>query len=324
LADELRDTFSDRTGFLYDLLRYHLGWADQNGSSLDAPLPQHFQSLLALASCEAISGDTGPARPVAAAVELLYNFSLVHGDVQAGRVDDRDRPSIWWVWGPAQAINAGDGLHALGRAAMMRMAQRGLSGEDTLRSVATLDQACLQMCEGQYLDLSFQDQLRVTTEEYYEMIELKSGALPGCAAGLGALAGGADATIQEGYRQFGVKLGMAWQISRDLADLWGRHGDGVTPSNLLNKKKSLPLIFALEQGSSAVKRELGNIYIKRVLEPSDGARVIEMLEDVDARGYAERQALELANKGLTSLIAAGVSIENRNKLEAFSQWALSS
>ena len=179
LADELRDAFADRTGFLYDLLRYHLGWADQNGVALDAPLPQHFQPLLALASCEAISGETGPALPVAAAVELLYNFSLVHGDVQAGRVDDRDRPSIWWVWGPAQAINAGDGLHAMGRATMMRMAQRGVSGEDTLRSIATLDQACLRMCEGQYLDLSFQDQLMVTTNEYYEMIERKSGALPG-------------------------------------------------------------------------------------------------------------------------------------------------
>ena len=323
LAEELRDLFAERQGFLYDMLRYHLGWTDQSGRAVDAPLPRNFQPLLALACAEAISGDFGAALPVAAAVELLYNFTLVHGDVQAGRVDDRDRPNIWWVWGPAQAINAGDGLHSLGRAAILRLNQRGLPPEQVLRAVVTLDQTCLSLCEGQYLDLSFQDQLMVTAGDYYAMIERKSGALTGGAALLGALAAGADAATQEAHRQFGIKLGLAWQISRDLADLWGVAGDGVTPSNLLNKKKSLPLIFALEQGSNAVKRELGGIYLKRVLEPADAARVIAILEEVNARSRAESKAQELVNQALTSLNDAGVPPERRDKLELLSQWALS-
>jgi geranylgeranyl diphosphate synthase type I len=136
-----------------------------------------FQPALALLVCEALGGDFHPALPVAAAVELVYNFTLVHGEVQAGRVDAQDRPSIWWVWGPAQAINAGDGLHALGRAAIMRLSQRNVPADRVLKAVETLDRACLALCEGQFQDLTFRDQLMVTTHDYYDMIQRKSGAL---------------------------------------------------------------------------------------------------------------------------------------------------
>ncbi|MFQ6026723.1 MAG: polyprenyl synthetase family protein [Dehalococcoidia bacterium] len=323
LEEELRDGFEVRQGFLYDLLRYHLGWIDQRGQPQESPLPQHFQPLLALASCEAASGDFRPALPVAAAVELLYNFTLVHGDVQAGRVDSEDRPNIWWVWGPAQAINAGDGLHALGRTAILRLAQRGVPADLVLQAVTTLDQTCLRLCEGQYLDLSFQDQLMVTTGEYFDMIERKAGALTGCAAGLGALVGGAPEGEREAHRRFGIKLGMAWQITQDLADLWGRSGDGMTPSNLLNKKKSLPLIYALEQASTAAKRELGNIYIKRVLEPQDAARVLAILDEVDAGSYAQIRVQELIDQSMADLDQAAVSPKSRADLESLGQWALS-
>ena len=149
LEEELKDVFSGREGFLYDLLRYHFGWADQRGQPEDLPLALHLQSLLALVCCEALSGDFQAALPAAAGIELVYNFTLVHSDVQSGRVDQQDRPSIWWVWGPAQAINAGDGLHALGRTTIMRLAQRGVPADQVLRAVGLLDGACLTLCEGQ-------------------------------------------------------------------------------------------------------------------------------------------------------------------------------
>ena len=143
---------------------------DQQGQSLNGSTPLSLQSALALASCDALGGDYQKALPVAASIDLILNFTLVHGDVQAGRAEPGDRPSIWWVWGPAQAINAGDGLHALGRTTMMRLAQNGVPAEKVLKAVRSLDLACLALCEGQYMDLQFQDQMLVSVPDYMDMI----------------------------------------------------------------------------------------------------------------------------------------------------------
>jgi geranylgeranyl diphosphate synthase, type I len=322
LEVELREGFASRQGFLYDLLRYHLGWIDQRGQPEDNPMPQHFQPALALIACDALTDDFRPALPVAAAVELVYNFTLVHGEVQAGRIDAQERPSIWWVWGPAQAINAGDGLHALGRAALLRLGQKDIGAERLLRAMETLDRACLTLCEGQYLDLSFQDQLMVTSKDYHEMIERKTGALTGCSAELGALASGADDTICNGFKEMGSKLGMAWQITQDIAELRGKRGDGITPSNILNKKKSLPLIYALENSGASAKRELAGIYMKRVLEPEDVSRIIAVLEEAGARQYSEARARELADQAMATLANKDLTEEQQGKLRHLGQWAL--
>jgi geranylgeranyl diphosphate synthase type I len=259
--------------------------------------------------------------PVAAAVELVYNFTLVHGDVQAGRVDAQERPSLWWVWGPAQAINAGDGLHALARITMLRLAQVRVPPEIVLHAVASLDRACLALCEGQYMDLSFQDELMVSSNSYYDMIGRKSGALTGCSAALGALAAGAGEEVCQGFQELGQKLGMAWQISRDIADLWGR-GDGMTASNVLNKKKSLPLIHTLETAPVSVKRQLGNIYMKRVLEPEDVSQIITILEGAGARQHAHEKARELVEQALEKAAGHQLATGGMEKIQDMAQWAL--
>jgi geranylgeranyl diphosphate synthase type I len=248
----------------------------------------------------------------------VYNFTVVHAEVQAGRVDVQDRPSIWWVWGPAQAINAGDGFHALGRAAIMKLSQRGITPGRVLEGVEMLDRACLALCEGQYMDLSFQEQLMVTRQDYFTMIERKAGSLAGCATGLGALAAGADATVSKKFQQLGARLGMAWQIGQDVDDLWGRHGDGVTPSNVLNKKKSLPLIYAFEHAGTDAKRELTNIYMKRVLETEDVARIVAILDGVDARRHSEEQAAKLVDEAIAVLASLGLSQEQQREFREVS------
>jgi geranylgeranyl diphosphate synthase type I len=322
LEEELKDVFSGREGFLYDVLRYHLGWADQRGIPEDNPSVLHLQSLLALVCCESFTGDFQAALPAAAGVELVHNFTLVHGDVQSGRVDEQDRPSIWWVWGPAQAINAGDGLHALGRTTIMRLAQKGVPADRVLRAVELLDRACLTLCEGQYMDLDFQDQLLVTSGAYYDMIGRKTGALAGCSAELGALAAGMDEGVCLQVRDAGRRLGMAWQIGEDITDLWGRRGDGMTASNVLTKKKSLPLILAMETAELAVKRELGNIYAKRVLQPEDVSRVIAILDQAQARQNSEDKARELVDEALGALADAGLAEERMGDLKFLGRWAL--
>ena len=296
-----------------------MGWVDQERQALSGPAPLNFQSALALASCDALGGDYRKALPVAASVELIFNFTLVHGDVQAGRAEPGDRPSIWWVWGPAQAINAGDGLHALGRTTMMRLAQNDVPADRVLRAVRSLDVAVLALCEGQYMDLQFQDQMLVSKSDYLDMISRKSGALAACAAESGALAAGADDQVCSSFSEIGQSMGMAWQIARDVDDLWGEHGDGMTPSNVLNKKKSLPLIHTLETADVSAKRELGAIYMKRVLEADDIKKMIEILDNADARQASQAKVQELVDQALSGL--NGVSQEGKDALASLGQWA---
>ena len=177
----------------------------------------------------------------------------------------------------------------------MRLLETGVAPDQVLSAVETLDGACLTMCEGQFSDLDFRDQLMVSAADYYEMVRKKTGALTACAAFAGTLAGGASPETSEIFSQAGARLGMAWQLTQDINDLWGQTGDGVTPANLINKKKSLPLIYALEKAPTAEKRELAAIYTKRALEPQDAARVIAILDDAGARDYADSAARGLGD-----------------------------
>lgn len=322
MEQELVECFSSRDGFLYDLLRYHMGWVDQQGQPESGIEREGFHSLVAPAVCDALTGEYAPALPMAAAVELAYNYTVVHMDVQAGRGGEGNRPSIWWTWGPSQAINAGDGFHALARVAVMRMLDQGVAAERVLAAAEMLDKSCLSMCEGQFADLNFQDRMLVTTAEYDGMIASKAGALTGCAAAGGALAAGADQPKQDSFREAGVKLGMAWQLTRDVLDFWGQGDDGVTASNVLNKKKSLPLIYTLENCSPAAKREIGSAYMKRVLEPADLSRVIEIMEEAGARAYSEDRAARLATEALQVLDSEGIAPERRAGLTALADKAL--
>jgi len=114
-------------------------------------------------------------------------------------------------------------------------------------------------------------------------------------------------------------MGMAWQIARDIDDLWGERGDGMTPSNVINKKKSLPLVHTLETASVSIKRELGAIYMKRVLEDSDIAKMIEILDNTDARQTSQAKAKELVEQALAGL--GGVSQQGKDALAGLGQWA---
>ena len=319
---ELRDVLDGREGFLYNLLRYHLGWVDQHGRPEDNGTPLHFHGAVALVACEAAGADFTAALPAAAGVELVHHFTLVHGEVQAGRAESVDRPGIWWVWGPAQAINAGDGLHALGRTAMMRLAARGLPEDRVLRAVRSLDQACLLLCEGQYMDLEFQDQMMVTSGSFLDMVSRKAGALAGSAAETGALAAGAGKARCQALHTLGVKLGSAWQIARDIEDFWGERGDALTASNIIARKKSLPVVHALEHGSVAAKRELGSIYMKRVLEAEDAARLVAILDETGSRNASELTARRMAEEGLAAASAVGFSGGEMGKLAELAEWGL--
>ena len=284
-SDALR-AGTGQEGLLYNMLLYQLGWMDEQGMPLSGPSGECLHPLLCLLSCETLLGEYNPALPAAAAVELVHNFSLVHEDVQSGSPNRGQRSTVWWIWGPGQAINAGDGLHALARLALMRLQDRGISVARVLKAMRLLDQTCLNMCEGQHLDLAFQEKLDVGVDSYFKMAAGKTGALMSCAMGLGALSATEDDGVVEAFKECGKNLGIAYQIKSDIRDLWGSAGEEASSGNVLIKKKLLPIIYTLETADFRTKRELGTIYFKRILELQDVQQIINILNERSALEYA--------------------------------------
>ena len=306
---------------LYRMMGYHMGWLDEYGEAAEVESGKRIRPTLSLLACEALGGDVKAALPAAAAVELVHNFSLIHDDIQDGNSERHNRPTVWWVWGPAQAINAGDGMHALARLALLRQTGEGMSPERTLKAVGLLDQACLRLCEGQYLDLTYQERVDISQDAYFKMVEGKTAALISCAAELGAVMSSAEEPVVQAMAQFGAKLGTAFQIRDDILDLWGQQDTGKPlAGDILNKKKSLPIVYAIENASGAERRTLGDVYFKRVMEPEDIDKIIEVLGTLGAREFCQAKADALCNEAIQSLKDAGMTSQQTEGFEALARF----
>ena len=289
----------------YRMLHYHMGWVDSRGRHVKgARGGKRIRPVLCLLTCEAVSGDYEPARPAAAAVELIHNFSLLHDDIEDHSPTRRNRRTVWAIWGEQQAINAGDTLFVLAHLAIPRLTPAaGLPAEVTVRLLHILDETSLELTRGQHLDMSFEGRSRVSTGEYLDMIAGKTAALLAASAWMGALSGGADDQAQMHYRAFGENLGMAFQVMDDILDIWG--DPSVTGKeaaiDIRQRKKSLPVLHAL-----AHSPELQELY--SMAEPFDEAtvsRVIRLLDQTGAREYAEETARRYSEETLACLEAVG-------------------
>lgn len=236
---------------LYDMFRYHVGWLDPSLRRIEGPAGKKLRPTLCLLVADALGEGWERSIPAAAAVELVHNFSLVHDDIEDRSALRRYRETLWTVWGDAQAINVGD--------AVLVLAQRALAEAETLpaevglQALRLLNQACLGLCEGQYLDLLWERETSVTVEQYLEMIERKTARLFECAAELGALSSGASADAQRQAALFGSSLGMAFQAVDDLLGVWSPEAETGKPGelDLASRKKSLPAVLGLAAPVSA-------------------------------------------------------------------------
>ncbi|MBM3940065.1 MAG: hypothetical protein FJ318_04070 [SAR202 cluster bacterium] len=298
---------------LYRMMQYQLGWVDKDGQLEIGPPPDRFYGALC-AEAAASWGAPADARPAIAAAELLAQSIVVHEEMQLGEHHLEHRPAVWWVWGPAQAINVGDGLHALARLSAFRLKEAGLAAERTLGAVVALDAAALRYYEGQFMDLTYQERLDVTEAQYARMAASKRGALVGGTIALGAyVAGATDEQIQAAWR-FGELAGSAMQMREDVTLLW-HEGDGRS-GRVLNKSKLLPVVYALDHATIAQKRALGDVYFKRVMEPDDVRKVRAILDQIGARDYTQERAEATAREAMASLDRAGVSAQARERWDA--------
>lgn len=304
----------------YGMLRYHMGWVDHQMQPAAVNSGKRIRPVACLLACEAVGGAAQAALPVAAAVELLHNFSLIHDDVEDKSPTRRHRPTVWAQWGVPQAVNAGDAMFTLARLALHGLGSQPISPALAMDACMIFDRACLRLTEGQYLDMSFESRLDVTVDEYLAMIEGKTAALLSASLELGALVGGADQATRRRLAEFGLHLGLAFQIQDDILGIWG--DEAVTgksaASDILTRKKSLPVVYALE--TPGVGQRLRTLYAQPI-EYKDVPAVLDLLARAGARDYAAQAARSAHQSALRALHASGVLANGNEAGEALLQMA---
>jgi geranylgeranyl diphosphate synthase type I len=270
-----------------------MGWEDTDGGPADF-VGKALRSSLCLLACETTGGGWRRALPAAAAVELVHNFSLVHDDIQDQDRERRHRPTVWAVWGEAQAINAGDALLSLARLAVLKLADEDVPAATVVEAAKTLDERTLEMVEGQVLDLGLEGEIEVDLSTYLGMIEKKTGALFDCALSLGALVGSDESRIHDSMGRFGRLLGVAFQVRDDMLGVWGAENrTGKAPAaDIRRRKKSLPVVYALSRAEGATLDELRRAYGKPEFQDSDISLVLRCLDAMGAQDYCRRLAEE--------------------------------
>lgn len=306
---ELRLNLAELKMPLYQMMRYHLGWEDEFGNPSQGSGGKRLRPSLCMLACEASGSDARRALPAAAAVELLHNYSLIHDDIQDGDQERHHRPTVWKIWGKPQAINVGTAMRILANQALYRLIQQGEALEKHLQAQHLLDLCTLKLIEGQYLDISFENRLDVSLPDYLEMVAGKTAALIACSLELGALIGTNNKEIVNSLKNFGINIGFSFQIRDDILGIWGSP-DKTGKSNgsdIMRKKKSYPILYALEKTDGQVHAELVKIYQRETVNAQECNKVLEILDSVQADKYAQQEADKYCNQAILELARLGLS-----------------
>jgi geranylgeranyl diphosphate synthase type I len=274
------DALDGTAPLLAGMARYHLGEVD---SELRALPPgavnrgKRMRPAVALLCAGAAGGDPLAAAPVGAAIELLHNFTLIHDDVQDQSPTRRHRETVWSLWGIGQAINAGDALFAAAHLPLY-----GIAASDPARAIRLLeafDRMTIAIVDGQTLDLGFEGRSDITPDDYMTMIAGKTSAIVRYAAWAGAILGGADDKRAQDFADFGLSLGLGFQIQDDALGIWGAEADtGKAPADdIRRRKQSLPILLLRDRADAATRAELDRIYGAAEIGPDGIARVLALL-----------------------------------------------
>ena len=304
LDEEMKSVLNadDNTpGSFYGMIHYHMGWVDEHMQPASVHPGKQIRPLLCMLACEAAGGDWRQALPAAAAIEILHNFSLVHDDIEDASPTRRGRKTVWTIWGVEQAINTGDAMFALAHLAMNRLIERGVPAPIVVQALRRFDETCLGLTQGQHDDMDFEKRDVVSVAEYMAMIEGKTAVLVSLSTELGARIAGADEATVAHYAQFGLDLGLAFQVKDDILGIWG--DESVTgksaATDITTKKKTLPVLYGLEQNA-----DLRHLYATANPDADFVRQVIHLLDECGARTFTQTKASEYSEGSVDHLRAA--------------------
>lgn len=249
----------------------------------------------------------------ATGIEVYHNYTLLHDDLMDRADKRRGKPTVHKVWNDNVAILSGDAMLVL---AYQFMAQ---CPSDKLKEVLDLfSLTALEICEGQQMDMEFEQRNDVSEAEYIEMIRLKTSVLLAASLKIGAVLGGASKGDADYLYDFGVNLGLAFQLKDDLLDVYGdsaRFGKNIGGDILCNKKTYL-VIKAFEHADKEQASQLDDWFNRKTFDPQQKIEAVTRLyNQIGVRELCEAKIVEYSRRASESLRLLDVPAENKRELE---------
>ncbi len=291
-----------------------MGWSDAYGAPLETKKGKGIRPSLCLFTCDALGGDIEKALPAAVSLELIHNFSLIHDEIQDSDEIRHHRPTLWNVWGIPKALVAGNVMRVLADKSMSTMP----SDHSKLLTVSSsiVSEACLEMIEGQYMDISFEGGDGISVDQYMKMISHKTGALLRSSVHIGAVIGSKGGRVADIFREIGIKLGFMFQIRDDILGTWGETTSTGKPvgSDIRRKKNTLPIIHARE--TQPYQEEISELYSLEFIEDHHVDRVLDILDATKAGHYCQGLVEDYALKVSKDIQNIGFSKNSREEFQA--------
>lgn len=256
----------------------------------------------------------------ALAVEVFHNFTLMHDDIMDNAPIRRGKPTVHEKWNENIAILSGDTMMVKAYDMMLDV------DKDLLPLILRKFNKCaVEVCEGQQLDMNFESRESVSEEEYLEMIRLKTAVLLGFSLELGGILAGFDQQSTDLLREFGVNIGIGFQLKDDLLDVYGdkeKFGKQVG-GDIVSNKKTYLLINALKLVKGAQKAELERWLNASEFDISEKVEAVTKIYDELAIGEMTRAKINAYfEKGFSALKELPVSDEQKNPLLDFTNYLI--
>lgn len=297
-----------------------LGYAELEPRALFEPIGytlslggKRVRPLLCLLACRLYSDNIATALPIARALEVFHNFTLLHDDLMDKSPIRRGQPTVYRKWNDNTAILSGD--------AMSIEAYRSLEGIENpqllFKVLPFFNKMAIEICKGQQYDMDFEECEHVSVAEYIEMIRLKTAVLLGAALRLGALAAGAYDSDAQILDEVGQALGLAFQIQDDYLDVYGDEKTFGKPigGDIMNGKKTLMLLYTqakLERDDRAELDRLMQLEQEHKEERISGVR--RLYDKAGTPIYAQHEIERLTQEALTKLRGLGLKQERLEPL----------
>ncbi|OGG58579.1 hypothetical protein A2765_02550 [Candidatus Kaiserbacteria bacterium RIFCSPHIGHO2_01_FULL_56_24] len=313
LARALEERAHGPAAAMYHMLRYFLGFVDEDFKASTEGGGKRFRPALCLLIAQGY-GAGEKALDAAVAIELFHNLTLIHDDVEDHDEYRRGKPTVWKLWGINNAINAGD-IQSLIVARWVARAARQ-SGAEALSDI--LLETFIEVWEGQYLDFELADAPLdsgvVSEERYLLMTEKKSGALVRVAAEAAGVAAGKDEQECARLREYGVCLGIAYQIADDYRSVWATksetgkdaHGD------IREHKRTLPFLAAFAEAQGAAKDRLKGLYsLSRQLSEAEISEALALIDAADVRRDVQAKIREYSARAMKAVSLLSLDEETK-------------
>lgn len=273
---------------------------------------KRIRPILLLAANELFGGNIESVRYAAIGIETFHNFTLLHDDLMDRSPVRRGKPTVYRKWNDNTAILSGDAMNILAWRYFLRTPHDNLQ-----RILQTFEKTSMEICEGQQYDMNFESRDDVTIDEYMEMIRLKTAVLLGGALQIGALyANAPDNDIKHLYN-FGIGIGLAFQLRDDLLDAFGNTATfgKQTGTDIRDNKKTYLFLRAIEKASPEQRQILKHLFSTNPENADNKIKeVLNIYNQLEIRNDVETRINELTNQAMHELDSISRPDEQKNTL----------